>query len=277
MQEYKKGHERMENLLEGMETPFANDTSGSWKAIQNRINSKETPVLPIQINKVKRPYLLAASIAALVSIFALVLVQQGQNRYVTAKEEQHVQWPDGSNVQLHKNTSVTYDFGDNNRSVRMYGSAVFKVEKGLPFSVNTKNGSVSVLGTTFMVNCRDELFNVMCAEGEVRVTSGKNEVVLSQGEAARLTNDLLSKYQVSTDIIKDREKGVIRFNAAPLMEVFQQLENEFDVIVKEGHNLNYKLYSGNFKNDNLHIALDLIALPMDLSYEVKGNVVEFKE
>ena len=71
-----------------------------------------------------------------------------------------------------KNTTLKYASNkwDKKRRVRLEGEAFFKVAKGSTFTVDTKTGSVKVLGTQFNVKNRIGFFEVVCYEGLVGVT-----------------------------------------------------------------------------------------------------------
>ena len=80
-------------------------------------------------------------------------------------ETASIQLSDGSMVELNSGSTIKYarSFGDERR-VSLQGEAFFDVEKETrPFIVETFNGSVRVLGTTFNVKAwDDESKTVVC-------------------------------------------------------------------------------------------------------------------
>jgi len=63
-------------------------------------------------------------------------------------------------VVLNSKSTISFNKTDwkNNRQLTLDGEAYFKVEKGSTFTVNTNNGSVTVLGTQFNVNSTRRFF-----------------------------------------------------------------------------------------------------------------------
>lgn len=105
-----------------------------------------------------------------------------QAKTVTVRAEQagrvHVLLPDGSEVWVHRQGSITYpeDFVAN-RTVTLEGEAYFSVAKqdGQPFIVKGESISVRVLGTEFLVR------SGRCEpRSQVEVTSGAVEVTVNE-------------------------------------------------------------------------------------------------
>ena len=79
--------------------------------------------------------------------------------------------PDNSKVTLNEFSKIDlkrFNWG-NNRIVNFQGEALFEVEKGSTFKVETEQGTVTVLGTKFNIVAGEYGFYVACYEGLVRV------------------------------------------------------------------------------------------------------------
>lgn len=110
--------------------------------------------------------------------------------YVTVcpdKGESHmIELPDGSTVRLAGGSELSYaeDFTEK-RSVKLEGDAYFTVEKmaGAPFSVKTRDMTVTVLGTEFMLKSAAEhdRAEVSLFSGSVEVAAQDTVVTLTPG------------------------------------------------------------------------------------------------
>ncbi len=98
----------------------------------------------------------------------------------TGEETRKVILPDNSVIHLEENSYIKYpvEFDEKNRPVELKGKAFFEVAKDLqrPFSVMTKEVSVTVLGTSFLVDSRR--MGVQVATGKVRLQRNSSEKFL---------------------------------------------------------------------------------------------------
>jgi transmembrane sensor len=117
-----------------------------------------------------RPVALAASLAA-VALFALEL--RTPDSYRTGVGEQRtVSLPDGSEVVLDTDTSLRLAFSERARRVELaQGQALFHVAKdsSRPFTVVAGTGSVTALGTQFVVRRDPAEMIVTLLEGSVEI------------------------------------------------------------------------------------------------------------
>ena len=186
--------------------------------------------------------------------------------------------PDNSMFTLNAGSELSYDSEDwkKERSLHLMGEAFFEVEKGEKFEVNTANGQVKVLGTSFNVRSRDAKLEVICRTGKVGVSSiaGKDFGVLMPQDAISISrDDLLDKWQVSKADGKDWTEGIIRFRSAKLTEVISELERQFDVKINGQDIDNQQIVSCNFQNKNLETALKTSLSPLGVTYKIEGKVV----
>lgn len=140
-----------------------------------------------------------------------------------------VNLPDGTQVWLHKNTTLSYDsrYGKKTREVAFTGEAYFEVARDSkhPFKVKTNDLTVQVYGTKFNLRNRTEedVITVSLIEGSVSVESGKNIAMLKPGfEAA---------YYKTTGIIKTTE-GDVMFAAKWASDNIVFRENSLEYVVK---------------------------------------------
>jgi len=152
--------------------------------------------------------------------------------------------PDGSTVELHGDTRLTYPrtletvsiLEAERRVVQLEGEAYFEVESGArPFIVQTPSMRVEVVGTAFSVRSRPgeaDDAHVALAEGRLRVTTqtgtGTN-VTLHPGQAATVAANgaLTAVRDTSVERITAWRRGGFAATARPLPDLAQALERRF--------------------------------------------------
>jgi ferric-dicitrate binding protein FerR (iron transport regulator) len=164
------------------------------------------------------------------------------------------------------------------RSLSLNGRAFFEVKKGSKFTVITDNGTVEVLGTSFSVLSRENIFEVICKTGKVSVSTKDNAdiQIITPSEKVILTNNKLVKSNANNESLAWKD-GNYYFDNASLLEVIKELENQFKIKIKtDEKNLSLR-YTGFFNTDNLGKALHSVTWPLNLKYELVSNhIVEIK-
>ena len=151
--------------------------------------------------------------------------------------------PDGSTVELHGDTHVTYPhtfsgvsfLEAERRIVQLEGEAYFEVESGeRPFIVQTPSMRVEVTGTAFSVRSRPgeaDDAHVALAEGRLRVTDRMETgtEILRPGQAATLAPNGAPTVVRDTSIerIMAWRHGGFAATARPLPALVQALERRF--------------------------------------------------
>ncbi|AYD04160.1 FecR family protein [Neorhizobium sp. NCHU2750] len=101
-------------------------------------------------------------------------------------EQKTVQLADGSTASLDADTSISLDFTDRQRSIRLIrGRAYFDVAKdsSRPFVVHAKDGRTTALGTRFLVHQWDDSVTVSVEESAVAVVApDRSQAVVHQGQ-----------------------------------------------------------------------------------------------
>ncbi len=188
-------------------------------------------------------------------------------------EQRTVILNDGSEAILNSKSFISYPKKwRDKRELTLKGEAFFKVRKGKSFTVNTQNGSVTVLGTQFNVNSQTDYFSVKCFEGKVMVIQNNDTIYLSQGNAYQS-----NKIKVDKWIFENKEPtwlfGETNFKSTPLGIVILNLETQFKINISKGNIDINQLYTGSFNNNNLNIALKSVFIPMEINYRIENNTV----
>lgn len=212
-------------------------------------------------------------VAASISLFILTsfLVYQWQrvSVYVPKAEQKLVYFPDGSSVHMNADSKLTYNefFWNKNRQVSFSGEGIFDVEKGEPFSIKSPNGFVLVKGTKFNVFDRKGHFKVACVSGKVEVRSQNNTSFVSLNAGFSTLNGTKA---VRKDISKEVSWtiGEFYFESTPISLALSTLELQYDVAIDYQSIDQNRIYTGYFTNSNLDEALQMVCLPLGLSYEI---------
>lgn len=184
--------------------------------------------------------------------------------------------PDGSLVTLNGNSSMDYkvDFREN-RLLQLDGEAFFEVKKGSRFTVETENGSIEVLGTSFNVHSYDKSLTVACKTGKVRVYNQKKESIdLLPGDLVRLGTEVI-KRKVDINSMATWKSGQPHFTRVPLKEVIASLKNTYSISINLPLEHQEKSFTGTYVVDDINKALKMIFLPMEIHYTLENNVVSF--
>lgn len=260
---------KYQNILGKLKVPEGKPAEQAWEELQKKLSS-EKPASTIRTLSWK-PLLSVAAAAAL--IVGLVLAwPNNELRSVACSDgkQQLISLPDASTALLNAGSEITFseDWSDD-RSLELQGQAFFEVVKGSNFRVATVSGVVEVLGTSFDVYSRNNNFRVSCRTGLVRVSAGKQTVEIAPGFTAVLENNrlLVGEFDLSE---ADWRNGEFIFRDTPLNEVFLELERQFDIrIIAKSYE--GRIYTGRFSNKNMQEALQLICLPMGLTYRIEND------
>ena len=190
--------------------------------------------------------------------------------------------PDGSKAHLNARTTLSYSEQnwEEDRQLSIEGEAFFDVKKGKTFTVNSKNGSIEVLGTEFNVVANKDFFEVVCYEGKVKVKDNLNSKVsyLTPHQGYRHLTDKkeinLSEMAKAPTWLNNQSS----FNSLPIKLVFSSLEKQYNIQIEYNNQFNdEQLFTGSFPNNNLTIALETVLKSVNLKYSIKGKTVTIEE
>ncbi len=245
------------------------------KMLSNVVATKKaTKVVKLQQNW------FAPIAAVLVIAFGLsfFIVNNFKEKYYGTKLTQTVSLPDNSEVIVNKNSYIEYKtfFWKNNRAIDLKGEAYFKVAKGKTFEVNTNLGKVTVLGTQFNVNSKDNTFEVTCYEGKVKVNYKNHELILTKGMLVTFEND--SKKEGKTTLSMPKWASYeeeMSFTNQNLKTIIADIENTYNVTIKTNTIATEQLFTGKLPSNNLDVALQIIASTYHLQIK-KSNETSFE-
>jgi ferric-dicitrate binding protein FerR (iron transport regulator) len=195
--------------------------------------------------------------------------------------------PDGTLVWLNTGSKIAYSqgFGFSERKVNLSGEGYFEVTKNekLPFSVQTEELDVNVIGTTFNFrNYPDDLeATISLLEGKVLVN---NQV--KKGESSVLLPDqkiFLDKKSGEMRLIRvngqntvEWKNGYLFFDDELLPDIVKELERNYDVHIILTHPKLEKLrFYSCFIREELSIEeiVDILASTGNLQYSKNGKEI----
>lgn len=246
---------------------------------------KEVPIRSIKEKSINAwiPVSIAASATLFISVFVWLYLFNGNTQYSTKVANiKEITLPDGiSKVTLASNSKVSWnedDWTSSHRKISLTGKAFFEVGKGSPFEVNTQNGKIEVIGTSFELEEFEEALNVICFEGTVRATANNNEVVLIQGGQRYLYYQGTWEDGITIeDVLPAWLEKKTKFEKAPLVHVIKSLEKLYDIEIVIGSINLKRRFTGTIPNENLETAISIVFKPLNISFELNGNKLYLRE
>ena len=261
-----------------------------WSGIETKISPVTGPEMNVATDasiKSNRGIIKLISLGAIAAALTFVFIMlNGKNDFDTSinthfAEKQTISLPDGSTAQLNSDSKLSYDKKSwaQDRRLLLEGEAFFKVEKGSSFKVVTKNGEVSVLGTSFNVYARDNLLDVYCKTGKVAVNSSNKETILSPNQSV----SVLRQEHIFENEVKEKDsrlswqRGIYSYKATSIEEVAREIERQLDVEINIPQNIKQLEFTGSFSSGDLESALSEVFWPLNLKFSREGKKVNIRE
>ena len=253
------------------------DASAKWESPKRKSTHREAFLRKMQSVKKRKAntsILLKYAAVFLIGVSSVLLFFTNQNIITANGNTKTVSIFDGSTIKLAPNSSLSYNsvLYFFNRKVTLEGNAFFNVIPGNSFTVNSPNGEVSVLGTSFNIIDREDYFNVVCFTGKVAVKANKQEVILKPLEGFENLSNKKSKFNNAS---KDpSNNSYLYLNQVPLHIVLKELSNFYNVTFNTDAVSLEGTYNGLLINDNIELALKNVLYPFNFDFEwQKDNFV----
>ncbi len=181
-------HKEIENF-KYLRNDFPTTEDALWDKIEAKIeNPERSKVIPLRIWR---------SIAA---VFVLALATVSFMKFYTKTIPNNTDsivlhnLPDGSTVAMQSKAILEYApyWFSLSRELNFQGEGFFDVEKGSRFTVYSKQGNTTVLGTSFTIYAEQAFYDVHCTSGKVKVQGAKQKdfFLLLPGEMAMIENNI---------------------------------------------------------------------------------------
>lgn len=201
-----------------------------------------------------------------------------------------VQLSDGTIVHLNSGTSLRYPvhfLKNQSRQVYLIGEAYFEVakDKAHPFTVNTQEVNVEVLGTKFNVNTytEDVTTDVVLVEGKVSLYKDKktteNQVYLTPGLKGSTTRgqEKITTENVNTDYYTAWVKGSLVFKNASFNDIIKKLERHYNVtFINKNKVLGKEIFNARFDNEPIEVVLKYFSDSYAIDYKINEDKITIK-
>jgi len=247
------------------------DKSAMWEEFESKQQAPKSPR--------NRIWLWAGLVLFLASLICLWMVFGNSSQKVqTDQSPEELHFADGTLIDLGPESQLSFDEGamKENRLFELEGQAYFKVSSGNPFEVETKSGTIRVLGTEFDVwSPSKDLLVVYCYEGSVSVTANNKKVVLKQGDGVTAKYGALGEVSKINNQIPDWKQNIREYKNIPLQMVFQDIARFYDSKF-ESKGLNLKdEFTGSLPTNNVEDAVNYLEASTGYGYVKEGNTFVF--
>lgn len=263
------------NTIDTIEPP-AFDEEKSLQNLRKALAEKTTSSRPTAY----LPKLaVAAAVAGLLFLFIwFLLPSKGIDLHTNSTEIKKITLPDGSQATMQPSAEIQYapKRWPRNRQLTLKGEAFFKVRKGSKFTILSLGGKVQVLGTSFNVITQDSALAVQCFSGKVRVIAHPiktQTLVLDAGDFIQIHTPKDKRLRSTATTLPIINQGESNFYAASLTEVFGKIESQFGVVIPNKDNYQSRRFTGVFRNGDLEMAIRMVCIPMELTYEINDKLV----
>jgi len=233
-----------------------------------------------------RSWQLAAAIATilLVSGFSYYQFFHHTEVLITTSFGQQLETmlPDGSEVILNANSSLRYNT-ENPRMVWLEGEAFFEIKK-IPkthdnFQVFTQDLKVTVLGTSFNVNARNEQTKVFLEEGKVDLEVDDSETGVIQMNPGDLIayskkQNKLKEQRNNASALENAswKEGTLVFKDTPLQEALYDIEDIYGIqFIIQSDQVKEELVSGGVPIKDLEVTLQTLSEVYDIKIRSEGK------
>jgi transmembrane sensor len=264
-----------EQLNNRLSIPYTQSREEIWQQLESQL---ETPAKPVRRLPAKQFYRFAVAAIIVLLLGSAALIRFHAISIHTLDKTRALKLPDGSVAYLNTHSELTYYpyWWPVSRSLKLTGEAYFQVKKGKKFSVSSKTGITSVMGTSFDIYARNNSYKVTCLSGKVKVKARKTheQIILTPSSSAEV--DASGKINFHAHI-KARQsiawKQKFAFTHTHLKEVIENLEKRYNVHIELVTDTSY-FYSGTIPaNIPLEEALNLICKPFRLTFVRKSNQI----
>ena len=283
--EYHHGNGRFRIVVAGrhacfrLEVPARRSRGEAWDLLKEKISDGK--VVPLRRRRLPLRASLLAGAAALALLMTLtfILFYYGNRSFSSVTGETFtLLLPDSSEVTLNGRSSVRYNrlLWPVRRRVVFRGEAFFRVRKGKKFTVTTRQGQVTVLGTRFTVLSRDDRFRVMCYSGSVSVVPVKktgNRVLLTRGQQVETTGGgVVQPHPFDPARQPYWHRPGHYFSNTPLDKVLEALAGQYRIrLIYDPAITQDRYYTGTLPENNMESALTMICLSMGLQFTPDKN------
>nr|NQU91486.1 FecR family protein [Bacteroidota bacterium] len=257
-----------------IEIPFDKSRQDVWELLAGKLEEKPEAT-KIRFFRNRFVTTIAASVLILLGTFS---VMRFYSKTIVNPRGQHitVNLPDGSVVELNAQSTLNYHpyWWNFSRKIDFSGEGFFRIAKGGKLEVSSAAGKTIVLGTSFNIYARNNIYKVTCVTGKVKVVSSTSEeAILTPNYHAEIdpAGSIMVKKLENPEAPTRWTNHMFNFTSAPLMLVIGEIERQYNVAVKTNTHLDL-VYTGYFSKDMpVEQVLNLICKPFGLTFVKKSD------
>ena len=226
----------------------------------NETDNVSAPVVPLARRR-NRWWIAAAAVLLIAGTFSFWKFSNNNKTSIETPYGQisKHQLPDGSEVMLNANSSITlgvsWDEGKD-REVWLKGEAFFeitKTENESKFTVHTDQGDIIVTGTQFNATNRDNKTSVLLTEGSVILKAKEgHEIVMKPGDFVEMQGNQFENKNANEEAIVAWRQNKLIFEKKPIKEAIKIISDHYGVKISlANESIEYKTITGILPNNNL--------------------------
>jgi len=255
------------------------DSTLAYEKLTTRITQEKATPKAIPLYR-KTWVQIAASIILFLGLSIISAMQyQWQETYQnqTGKLEK-VSLPDGSIITLDKNASYSYSrtlLTEFNRDISLNGRAYFKITKNPKhkFVVHNPMADVTVLGTEFTINQKENATQIILHEGRVELSGSQFEenIIIDKPGTQIILNqfEVMKKIIVANNLYASWKDTKIHFQQCQLHEVLEYMEDTYDIQTRvENKEALKQTLLGSAPSDNPHLIINAIDKILNTKIEI---------
>ena len=235
----------------------------------------------------------AASVLMLFGIWQIFLVNPTVYEATAFGETKNLVLPDGSEVVLNANSSISYqDWKSNDdREVDLTGEAFFSVlhtKNNQKFIVHSNGVGIEVLGTEFNVNNRRGKTQVVLKSGKVMLNLTEDEKSVEAGSSLSMEpGDLvevsgkdkkITKRVVNPDNYASWTKDVLIFDNVPLSEVFEMIQDNYGYnVTVEDEGIAQRTFESEISSKDIDLIIKILSKSFGLDITKQGQELVVKK
>lgn len=262
------------------------DKQSAWDLINDQIDDDvitEDPLIPAAKKSAKFLNLRwAAGIAAAISIIVFSVftmttgVPEGYNRIAAEGIIENVTLPDGSEIFMNRNAELDYAVNfASRRDIILDGEAYFDVARDEvnPFTIKTDHADITVLGTSFNIEEKEDHVDVFVTSGKVKVVSGSDEVILTKDQMAQCKDGKITLLKRPSKNYLSWKFSKLEFNDDPLHLVVKDLSRHYNKklsFASDSKAMNQPI-NDIFENEDFESVLETLVLITGIKYHKDGN------
>ncbi|NLR80939.1 FecR family protein [Chitinophaga eiseniae] len=199
----------------------------------------------------------------------------------TARDKKRITLPDSTEVWLQYNSSITYDaatFHNSERCVTLKGTAFFNVTSNAaqPFRVQTPHTAITVLGTSFHINARENApQEIAVATGKINVTAEQLNINLLPEQ--KITYDPVTHKTTSSHISLHQVTGLrdnkLVFENDDLPGIAAKLEQWYNRKIIIRGTPQRVSFTGSVEDNGIHAVLGGLSFLAGIQYQVTADSV----